>query len=98
MQVKSIAECSEGSILQYFPPSLSYLVVKIFFFCLFLGGRFTQVLLYFYYFAGLTECQYSVPTDVQRESIGLALQGQDILGAAKTGSGKTLAFIIPVSS
>ena len=51
-----------------------------------------------YYFAGLTECQYSVPTDVQRESIGLALQGQDILGAAKTGSGKTLAFIIPVSS
>ena len=39
-----------------------------------------------------------MPTDVQRESIGLGLQGQDILGAAKTGSGKTLAFIIPVSS
>ena len=24
MQVKSIAECSKGSILQYFQPSLSY--------------------------------------------------------------------------
>ena len=30
MQVKSIAECSNGSILQYFRPSLSYRVIKIF--------------------------------------------------------------------
>ena len=32
MQVKSIAECSKGSILQYFRPSLSYnfLINKIF--------------------------------------------------------------------
>ena len=31
MQVKSIAECSEGSILQYFWPSLSYqIVIRIF--------------------------------------------------------------------
>jgi len=37
-------------------------------------------------------------TDIQRQSIGLALQGNDILGAAKTGSGKTLAFLIPVRS
>ncbi|XP_050484929.1 probable ATP-dependent RNA helicase DDX10 isoform X2 [Bombus huntii] len=35
-------------------------------------------------------------TDIQRQSIGLALRGNDILGAAKTGSGKTLAFLIPV--
>ncbi|MEE6472798.1 hypothetical protein FKM82_009730 [Ascaphus truei] len=27
--------------------------------------------------------------------MGLALQGKDVLGAAKTGSGKTLAFVIP---
>ena len=47
--------------------------------------------------AGLKACKYDMPTDVQRESIGLGLQGQDILGAAKTGSGKTLAFIVPVS-
>lgn len=26
----------------------------------------------------------------------LALQGKDVLGAARTGSGKTLIFLIPV--
>ena len=46
MQVKSIAECSKGSILQYFRPSLSYHLSYRAFFCLFLSGRFTQVLLY----------------------------------------------------
>ena len=35
-------------------------------------------------------------TDIQARAIPLALQGHDILGAAKTGSGKTLAFIVPV--
>lgn len=39
-----------------------------------------------------------MPTEIQRESIGYSLRGEDILGAAKTGSGKTLAFLIPVSS
>uniref|UniRef100_A0A8B9PA79 ATP-dependent RNA helicase n=1 Tax=Apteryx owenii TaxID=8824 RepID=A0A8B9PA79_APTOW len=34
-------------------------------------------------------------TEIQRQTIGLALQGKDVLGAAKTGSGKTLAFIVP---
>ncbi|ESO84953.1 hypothetical protein LOTGIDRAFT_81796, partial [Lottia gigantea] len=45
---------------------------------------------------GLASAKYIKPTDIQREAIGLALQGQDILGAAKTGSGKTLAFLIPI--
>lgn len=36
------------------------------------------------------------PTEIQKETIGLSLQGKDILGAAKTGSGKTLAFLIPI--
>ncbi|XP_077258464.1 putative ATP-dependent RNA helicase DDX10 [Temnothorax americanus] len=45
---------------------------------------------------GLMENDYVEMTDIQRQSIGLALQGNDILGAAKTGSGKTLAFLIPV--
>jgi len=44
----------------------------------------------------LAENNYIDMTDIQRQSIGLALQGNDILGAAKTGSGKTLAFLIPV--
>ena len=47
MQIKSIAECSKGSILQYFRPSLSYQLLFRSLFCLFLSDRFTQVLLYF---------------------------------------------------
>ncbi|KAG5874569.1 hypothetical protein JTB14_019571 [Gonioctena quinquepunctata] len=45
---------------------------------------------------GLRECGYHKPTDIQKQTIGLALQGKDILGAAQTGSGKTLAFLIPL--
>ena len=48
MQVKSIAECSKGSILQYFRPLLSYHLLLRSSFCLFLSDRFTQVLLYMY--------------------------------------------------
>ena len=48
MEVKSIAECSNGSILQDFRPSLSYHLSLGSLFCLFLSGSFTQVLLYLY--------------------------------------------------
>ena len=44
MQVKSIAECSKGSILQYFRHSLSYHLSLRSLFCLSLSGRFKQVL------------------------------------------------------
>ncbi|XP_072932420.1 probable ATP-dependent RNA helicase DDX10 [Epargyreus clarus] len=44
----------------------------------------------------LKENNYVTPTEIQRQAIGYALQGKDILGAAKTGSGKTLAFLIPI--
>lgn len=46
---------------------------------------------------GLMAAAFVEPTDIQRESISLALRGLDVLGAAMTGSGKTLAFLIPVS-
>ena len=46
MKVKSIAECSKGSILQYFRPSLSYCLSLRYLLCLFLSGPVTQVLLY----------------------------------------------------
>ena len=46
MQVKSIAECSKGSILQYFQPSISYHLSLRSVFCLFLSGRLRQVSLY----------------------------------------------------
>ncbi|XP_044055999.1 probable ATP-dependent RNA helicase DDX10 [Siniperca chuatsi] len=45
---------------------------------------------------GLQGAQYRQPTEIQRQTIGFALQGKDVLGAAKTGCGKTLAFLIPV--
>lgn len=45
---------------------------------------------------GLQGEQYRQPTEIQRQTIAFALQGKDVLGAAKTGSGKTLAFLIPV--
>ncbi|XP_034864766.1 probable ATP-dependent RNA helicase DDX10 isoform X2 [Mirounga leonina] len=44
---------------------------------------------------GLQEAQYRLVTEIQKQTIGLALQGKDVLGAAKTGSGKTLAFLVP---
>ena len=46
IQVKSIAECSKGSILQYFRPALSYHLPFRSLLCLFLSGRLRQVLLY----------------------------------------------------
>ena len=46
MKVKNIAECSKGSILQYFQPALSDNWSWKPIFGLFESGRFTQVLLY----------------------------------------------------
>ena len=43
----------------------------------------------------IQEMGFTNMTEIQAKSIGPALTGRDILGAAKTGSGKTLAFLIP---
>lgn len=45
---------------------------------------------------GLKDNHFVTPTEIQRQAIAYALQGKDILGAAKTGSGKTLAFLVPI--
>ena len=42
MKVKSITECSKGSILQYFRPSVSYHLLVRSLFWLFLSGRLRQ--------------------------------------------------------
>ncbi|KAK6332388.1 ATP-dependent RNA helicase dbp10 [Orbilia brochopaga] len=39
---------------------------------------------------------FSVPTPIQRKTIPLLMEGQDVVGMARTGSGKTAAFIIPM--
>ena len=47
VHIKNIAECSKGSILQYFRPSLSYYLSLRPLFCPYLSGRLRQVLLCF---------------------------------------------------
>lgn len=39
---------------------------------------------------------FSVPTPIQRKTMPLILDGQDVVGMARTGSGKTAAFVIPM--
>jgi len=39
---------------------------------------------------------FTEPTLIQREAIGPAMQGRDLLAQARTGSGKTLAFGLPL--
>ena len=46
--------------------------------------------------SGLEESGYDEATDIQHKILPVALEGRDLLGAARTGSGKTLAFLIPV--
>lgn len=45
---------------------------------------------------GLKNSHFVTCTDVQKRAIPPALQGHDLLGAARTGSGKTLAFLVPL--
>lgn len=40
---------------------------------------------------GITE-----PTPIQRQTIPLLLEGQDVIAQAQTGTGKTVAFILPI--
>lgn len=44
----------------------------------------------------LLEQGLTTPTPIQRQSIPVILQGQDLMAQAQTGSGKTLAFTLPL--
>ncbi|WP_312313431.1 DEAD/DEAH box helicase [Empedobacter brevis] len=39
---------------------------------------------------------YESPTEIQRQSIPLVLEGDDMIGCAQTGTGKTASFAIPI--
>ncbi|EAL88958.1 ATP dependent RNA helicase (Dbp10), putative [Aspergillus fumigatus A1163] len=39
---------------------------------------------------------FSVPTPIQRKTIPVIMDDQDVVGMARTGSGKTAAFVIPM--
>ncbi len=46
--------------------------------------------------AALQEAGISEPTTIQRRTIGLILDGNNLLASAETGSGKTAAFGLPI--
>ena len=45
---------------------------------------------------GVKRKGYRLPTPIQRKTLPLILQRQDVVGMARTGSGKTAAFVIPL--
>ena len=44
----------------------------------------------------LKKIDYTTPTPIQEQTIPLALENHDIIGAAQTGTGKTAAFMLPI--
>ncbi len=44
----------------------------------------------------ITDKGYIIPTEIQDQTIPLAILGRDIIGIANTGEGKTAAFLIPM--
>ncbi|KAI9847776.1 MAG: ATP-dependent RNA helicase dbp10 [Thelocarpon superellum] len=60
------------------------------------GGGFQAMGLNLNLLKAITRKGYAVPTPIQRKTIPLVLDGQDVVGMARTGSGKTAAFVIPM--
>lgn len=44
----------------------------------------------------LTRAGFLTPTEVQSQSIGVILEGRDLMASAQTGSGKTAAYAVPI--
>lgn len=60
------------------------------------GGGFQAMGLNANLLKAITRKGFSVPTPIQRRTMPLLLDGQDVVGMARTGSGKTAAFVIPM--
>jgi ATP-dependent RNA helicase RhlE len=46
--------------------------------------------------ASLTKIGFDTPTEVQARTIGLLLDGSDVIASAQTGTGKTAAYALPI--
>ncbi|KAI6712022.1 hypothetical protein JHW43_005479 [Diplocarpon mali] len=60
------------------------------------GGGFQAMGLNAHLLKAISRKGFSVPTPIQRKTIPLVLDHQDVVGMARTGSGKTAAFVIPM--
>ncbi|KAK5108998.1 hypothetical protein LTR62_007632 [Meristemomyces frigidus] len=60
------------------------------------GGAFQSMGLNTILLKSITRKGFTVPTPIQRKTVPLILDGQDVVGMARTGSGKTAAFVIPM--
>ncbi|KAK5746015.1 ATP-dependent RNA helicase dbp10 [Elasticomyces elasticus] len=60
------------------------------------SGAFQTMGLNTHLLKAITRKGFTVPTPIQRKTVPLILDGQDVVGMARTGSGKTAAFVIPM--
>ncbi|KAE8147269.1 ATP-dependent RNA helicase dbp10 [Aspergillus avenaceus] len=60
------------------------------------GGGFQAMGLNAHLLKAITRKGFSVPTPIQRKTIPVIMDDQDVVGMARTGSGKTAAFVIPM--
>ncbi|EME78543.1 uncharacterized protein MYCFIDRAFT_10719, partial [Pseudocercospora fijiensis CIRAD86] len=60
------------------------------------AGAFKSMGLNAHLLKAITRKGFTVPTPIQRKTIPLIMDGQDVVGMARTGSGKTAAFVIPM--
>ncbi|KAF7196702.1 ATP-dependent RNA helicase dbp10 [Pseudocercospora fuligena] len=60
------------------------------------AGAFKTMGLNSHLLKAITRKGFTVPTPIQRKTIPLIMDGQDVVAMARTGSGKTAAFVIPM--
>lgn len=60
------------------------------------GGGFQAMGLNSNLLKAVTRKGFSVPTPIQRKTIPVIMDDQDVVGMARTGSGKTAAFVLPM--